>query len=1248
MGELLDGRYEPVELVGRGGQGEVLRALDHQHARQVALKVRPAPPAVDRQLLMAEARVLLDLRPHPSLPLVRDDFFDGDRYVLVMDWVEGTSLAEVLAQRGDPGLAVSAVVGWLSQVAAALDHLHTHEPPIVHGDVKPANVILTPEGRAVLVDFGIARRVGAPPGAGDTRAGSEGYQAPEAEPTPAADVYGLAATAVALLAGAPPSAGRPAWEGIPAEQATAIESTLRRALATDPIRRPATAGELLTRLQARLAAALPTGVVTFMLTDIEGSASLWEKDSDAMSIALERHDQLVADVVDTHRGLLLKTRGEGDSAFAVFASPSDGLSCACALQRELVGEPWPDGAPIRVRIALHTGEAQLRGQDYYGTAVNRAARLRALALGGQILVSEATAALGRAALPAGASLRSAGTHRLRGLDEVEPIFQLTHPSLPDLQPPEPEELTRAGNLPATLTAFVGRTREVAEVSAAVRRSRLVTLTGPGGVGKTRLALETAAGLGDEVGEVWLVDLASVEDGAHAATAVAVTLGARQHDGIGVPDALAAEIGGRPMLVILDNCEHVVDACAELARALLRRCPGLRILATSRERLGVDGEVVWPVAPLETPAAGTDADLQELLAFDAVRLFLDRARAASPGFAGDDADVPLIARICARLDGLPLALELAAARTRTLSLAQLDARLEDQLHLLTGGNRTSDSRHQTIRSTIEWSHGLLGEDERAVLRRLSVFAGGASLAAVEAVCAGPPVAPQDVADVVGQLLDKSLVTLDRSSDEPRYRLLESIRAYAAERLAESGEALATGSRHLAWCHDLALDSAADLAGHRQIEILDRLEVEHDNLRTAMYWAVGEGGEGVRGLELAVALMPFWEVRGYVAEGRRWIDGARVAAHGADPELVVRSLLASGELAQAERDFGAARPAYDGALGLARQLGDRGLEADALYHAGSLAFFAGDAAAARPLLEQSLSLARAAGEERCTMLATLRLGAVNRMRGEYATAIGLFAEGLDLARRAGDLRNVGVALIYLGSIAQATGDNDAARSYLEEALALSRRLGFRQYLAATLGSLGNVATVEDRLDEARAFYEESLEIARRLGDGTNVMMTLFNLANVAELSGEPAEAAEAIYAQSLSEARRLGHKRGVSLNLRALGNLALTGGELGRARELLTESLSLRVEIDDKRGVAECLEEFGRLTLAEGRAEQAAVLLGAGDEVRLSIGDTREPAEQARFDDARAACAATLGPARFTSSLDEGRGLPIEEAIARTSP
>lgn len=501
MATLIRDRYEVLTTVGRGGEGEVVKALDRQHDRSVALKSRISGPGVDRWRVLSEARMLLSLEPHPNLPLVRDDFFEGDRHWLVMDWVEGRNLASLLADRPGAGLPPHEVLNAIEQVAAALDHLHRHDPPVVHRDLKPSNLIRQPDGRVVLVDFGVSSST--------TGWGTRGFRAPELASgvaMPTADVYGLAATTFALLTGDRPRAGSEAWTNIPA--GGVVERAIRRALATDPDRRYHSATAFVSELRRWLEPSMPEGTVTLLLTDVEGSVRLWEEHPQAMARALERHDEIVATAVSQHGGVLVKTKGEGDSTFAVFHHAADAVSCAARIQRRFRRERWSTPTPMRVRIAMHTGEAHPRDGDYFGPVVNRAARLRAAAHGGQTVLTAATAALIKDGHPDGTALVDLGQHRLRDLAEPGRIYEMRVDGIDETFPPLRSLDERPHNLPIELTTFIGRERELSEVKALLDRARTVTITGEGGAGKTRLALQVAAESGAAFEDgTWLIDLA---------------------------------------------------------------------------------------------------------------------------------------------------------------------------------------------------------------------------------------------------------------------------------------------------------------------------------------------------------------------------------------------------------------------------------------------------------------------------------------------------------------------------------------------------------------------------------------------------------------------------------------------------------------------------------------------------------------------------------------------------------------------
>ena len=481
-----------------------------------------------------------------------------------------------------------------------------------------------------------------------------------------------------------------------------------------------------------------SGTLTFLFTDIEGSTRLWEEQPEAMGAAHARHQQIIREAVRAQEGTLVRERGEGDSTFSVFASASQAVSAAVALQRALNTGPWPPGAALRVRAALHTGQARISDDDYNSSSVNRCARLRAIAWGGQTLLSQATYELVRDEPLEGARFQELGLHGLKDLSRPERVFQLIHPELPRAFPAVRSLESVPNNLPQQLTSFVGREKEMAQVKGALSRARLLTLTGTGGAGKTRLALQSAADVLDDYPDgVWLMELASLADSTLLPQTVASILHVREEPGRSAGEALLGFLKDRTVLLVLDNCEHLLDAGARLADDLLRSCPGVCILATSREALGITGEQTFRVPSLTAPDARQTYTADGLTQYESVRLFIDRAVLSQPAFAVTNGNAPAVAQVCARLDGIPLAIELAAARVKALSVEQIAARLDDRFRLLTGGSRTALPRQQTLKAAIDWSYDLLSEDEKTLLRRLSVFAGGWTLEAAEAVCADPP-------------------------------------------------------------------------------------------------------------------------------------------------------------------------------------------------------------------------------------------------------------------------------------------------------------------------------------------------------------------------------------------------------------------------------------------------------------------------------------------------------------------------------
>jgi predicted ATPase/class 3 adenylate cyclase len=826
---------------------------------------------------------------------------------------------------------------------------------------------------------------------------------------------------------------------------------------------------------------LPTGTITFLFTDIEGSTQLWEKHPDAMRLALARHDHFIRAAIETNRGYVFKT--VGDAFCAAFTTAADAVDAAIAAQQSLrTLQPSAVASAsqlsLKVRIGLHTGAAEVRDNDYFGPALNRVARLLAVGHGGQVLLSQTTRDLVGDELPPDVSLIDLGSHRLRDLQRPERVFQLLHPDLPADFPPLKSLSILPHNLPQQVTSFVGRERELSEVRHLLDSTRLLTLTGPGGTGKTRLSLQVAADLlqGDGDG-VWLVELAPLTDPALVPQAVASALSVREEPGRPLIETLVEYLMPKQLVLILDNCEHLVTACASLAETLMQACPRLRILASSREALGIPGETTYRLPSLQLPDVRHLPPVDTLTQFEAVRLFIDRATAAMPSFTVTPQNAPAVARVCHQLDGIPLAIELAAARVKVLPVEKIAERLDDRFRLLTGGSRTALPRQQTLRALIDWSYDLLSEPERALLRRLSVFAGGWTLEAAEAVCAGEEIEAWDVLDLLSRLVDKSLVVYEEHRAEARYRLMVTLRQYSRDRLLEAEEAEAVRERHWDWCVDLAEQGERELMGAAQTEWLERLEIEHDNFRAALHSALDSGGASA-GLRLGGALWRFWHLRCHLREGRDRLE-AILAMPGAADRTPAR--------------------------------------AKALNGAGALAHDQGDFQRAAQLHEESLVIARECGDPEPMAYALLSLGHVALRQGSYEQCKALYEEALSLWRSLGNQSFIAALLHNLGNAALYLGQLDEAITFFEESLALKRRLGSQSSVASTLNNLGYLEIEQGNYERAAALLGESLRLYQQIGNSAGMLESLNNIARVAAEQGDlPLSACLLAKVSALSEA------------------------------------------------------------------------------------------------------------------------------------
>jgi predicted ATPase/class 3 adenylate cyclase len=852
----------------------------------------------------------------------------------------------------------------------------------------------------------------------------------------------------------------------------------------------------------------PTGTVTFLFTDIEGSTRMWEKNAPAMQAALARHDTLLRLAIEQQGGYVFKT--VGDAFCCAFPTAADALEAALDAQRLLLKERGGESDPLRVRMALHMGVAEERDGDYFGPPVNRVARLLSAAHGGQVLLSAATHEMVRDQLPAGIKLAELGEHRLKDLFRPERVFQLLAPDLPSEFPPLRTLDAYRNNLPLQATPLVGREKEVSEVRDLLgsEETRLLTLTGPGGIGKTRLALQAAADLLDDYPDgTFFAQLATLSEAELLLPAIAETLGVRETGEQPLDESLKDYLSERRLLLLLDNFEQVLEA-APAVTELLAASPRLKVLATSRTSLRLYGEHVYPVPPLSMPDLKSPPSLERLTQYEAVGLFVERARAVKPDFSITNESAPAIAEICVRLDGLPLAIELAAARVTMLPPKAMLQRLSSRLKLLTGGARDLPERQRTLRATIEWSFALLEEGEQLLFGRLAVFSGGRTLEAIEAICDAEGDLPVDAFEGISSLLDKSLLRQEEGPNgEPRFVMLETVHEFAREKLQGSGEAEEIKRVHAQYFLTLAEEAYPEFKGASQLEWLERLEAEHDNMRVALTWAL-ERKEVEVALRLGGALSFFWSGRGYHSEGRRWLEEALAIEGRGSSEVRAMALAGVGWLALQQGDFDRAEEACEEGLELLAHEGREASEAklSLLACSGWMAWEKEEHGQAKQLFEEGLALSREMRDTWWLATSLSNMAVVSHSLGDSEKATELYEESMDLRREQGDKLSLAECLINLAMMVCSQGDLGRAAQLTEEAVALFRELGARGSVALGLCNLGWMALLQDDLGRAADLYRESLSLSWDAGLNPLVQSALEGFACVAGAKGEVERAAQ----------------------------------------------------------------------------------------------------------------------------------------------
>jgi len=942
----------------------------------------------------------------------------------------------------------------------------------------------------------------------------------------------------------------------------------------------------------------PTGNVTFLFTDIEGSTKLSQEFPDTLPVALEKHHSILEEAIESNNGFIFEI--VGDAFCCAFENASDAVKAAIDAQICLANEKWED-AVIKIRIGIHSGNAEWNGERYMGyITLARTARVMSAAYGEQIIISNNTYELCRykfgEAKEKDISFRDLGERRLKDVIQPIKLLQILSKGLREDFPPLKTLDARPNNLPVQLSSFIGREKEISEIKVIIESSRLLTLLGSGGAGKTRLAMQVGADVIDDFANgVFITELATVSDPLMIAQTILNSIGEKEEQGRSPSETLVANLRDKEMLIILDNCEHLISECANLAETLLRNCSKLKIIATSREALNCTGEQTYRVPSLTLPDPSVNNSPEQLTQFESVRLFIERALAVNSHFRVNNENAPALAQICFQLDGIPLAIELAAVRIKVLSLNNICERLDNRFKLLTGGKRTSLPRQQTLKALFDWSYDLLSDHEKILWSRLSVFSSGWTLEASEEICSDEEIVKDEMLDLLDYLLEKSVIIYDTHSN--RYKILETIKQYGEEKLKEANESDKILSNHLNYFMKFSESAAPKLKGNEINIWLERLEAEHTNLLSAIEWAA-KVNETEKCVRLVLAMGNFWKIRSHYSTGIHILEKTISNIKEISKPSLGKLLLIFGTIYERQGELEKSKKAIEESLIIFRELKDKTYIASTLNILGNLALDRGDYEEARKFYNESLALRRELNDKRGIANCLMNLGITECDTGNYEQAQKFYEESLALNRMIEDKIGIASCLNNLGNVAYYREDHEKSDKYNIESMNLKREMGDKAGIASSLDNLADSASSRGDYEVARKYNEESLALSKEIGDKRGIATSLYHLGeNNFELGNY--ELARKLGQESLNLRREIGEKLGIAISLESIGCMEYKQGRYDESKSLLEESLSMFRELGVKVGIASSLQHLGNVFFYKDDYRQAIKFYKEHLEIALKI-------------------------------------------------